>query len=298
LYTLILYILLSTKDFIMPIQMFDNTKTPSIQNAIAIAAGKGGVGKSTMTVNLALALKRLGYEVGILDADIYGPSIRKMLPEDRLPTQRDALITPALCQGIRMISIAYFRHENEAAVVRAPIANNVITQFIQNVSWGQLDYLLVDFPPGTGDIQLTLAQQANLTGAIVVTTPQEISLLDVRKAIHMFNQVKIPLIGIIENMSYYVDPSSQEKRFLFGEGGGKKLATEIGAPLLGSIPIDPEICRSGDEGSSLFSKTPLSSSAQSFQHAAGQLVDHVQVLKENSKKGLSHFELNWKEMAK
>ncbi|MBS4167913.1 Mrp/NBP35 family ATP-binding protein [Parachlamydia sp. AcF125] len=284
----------------MPIPMFDNVpmpSSPSIQHVIAIAAGKGGVGKSTLAVNLALALKKLGYKAGILDADIYGPSIRKMLPEDRLPTQQEREITPALCQGIQMISMAYFRPENEAAVVRAPIANQVISQFLQSVSWGQLDYLLIDFPPGTGDIQLTLSQQANLTGAVVITTPQEISLLDVRKAVHMFNQVKIPLIGIIENMSYYEDPYSQEKRFIFGEGGGKKLALEIGAPLLGSIPLHPEICRSGDEGSSLFSKTPLSSSAQAFQHAASQLVDHVEALKENTKKGLSHFELNWKEMA-
>lgn len=233
----------------MPLKLFQSRKPPKV---IAIAAGKGGVGKSTVTVNLALALKALGMRVGVLDSDIYGPSMRKMLPEDIMPSQKGDRIVPALCQGIKMISMAYFRKEHEAAAIRAPIANGLINQFIHNVEWGDLDYLLVDFPPGTGDVQLTLSQQANLTGAVMVTTPQEVALLDVRKAMHLFDQVKVPIIGIIENMSYYLDAGIP--KYLFGKGGGEKLACERGLPFLGAIPIDPSISRCGDEGTSLLAQ--------------------------------------------
>ena len=180
----------------MPLQMCPAKKP--IQTILAIAAGKGGVGKSTVTVNLAIALQRKGYRVGVMDTDIYGPSVRQMLPEDRMPAQKGEILIPALCLGIKMISMAYFRKTDEAAAVRAPIANGVITQFIKNVEWGDLDFLLIDFPPGTGDVQLTLSQQANLSAAIVVTTPQEVALLDVRKAMHLFQQVQVPLLGIVE----------------------------------------------------------------------------------------------------
>lgn len=280
----------------MPLEMYDSSKNSSpVQHVIAIAAGKGGVGKSTLTVNIALALKQQGFAVGILDADIYGPSVRKMLPEDRLPAQRDPWILPALCQGIRMISIAYFRKENEAAAVRAPIANNVITQFIKNVNWGPLDFLLIDFPPGTGDIQLTLSQQGNLTGAVMVTTPQEVSLLDVRKAIHMFEQVQVPIIGVIENMSYFIEPSTQHKHYIFGKEGGSRLATESGVPLLGSIPIDPQICQCGDSGSSIFSKEDASKQTlDAFLAASEKIASHARSLKEEARNALSQFELVWK----
>ena len=226
----------------MPLKMYtphEGSTASSTRSVIAIAAGKGGVGKSTVTVNLGLALKQLGYKVGIMDTDIYGPSVRKMLPEDRMPLQRGSVIIPALCDGIKMISMAYFRKEHEAAVVRAPIANGIISQFIKNVDWGTLDYLLIDFPPGTGDVQLTLSQQANLTGALMVTTPQEVAVMDVRKAMHMFAQVKVPLIGVVENMSYYRHPKDGEIVHLFGQGGGERLARESGIPFLGAIPIDP-----------------------------------------------------------
>lgn len=229
--------------------------SPEIKNILAVAAGKGGVGKSTVAVNLALALHKLGYRVGLMDTDVYGPSVRKMLPEDTPPKQKGNMIIPAVCRGIKMISTAYFRNENEAAVIRAPIANGIITQFIKNVEWGQLDYLLIDFPPGTGDIQLTLSQQANLTGALMVTTPQEVALMDVRKAIDMFNQVRIPIVGIIENMSYFEHQG--EIIPIFGKGGGAKLAQIVNAPFLGEIPIDPMISRSGDLGESIFEKNGL-----------------------------------------
>lgn len=284
----------------MPLKMFEEKKMGSLQQVtqvLGVAAGKGGVGKSTVAVNVGLALKSLGYSVGIMDVDIYGPSVRKMLPEDRLPAQKGETLIPALCQGIKVISMAYFRNENEAAVVRAPIANNIVTQFIKNVDWGPLDYLLIDFPPGTGDVQLTLCQQANLTGAIVVTTPQEVAVLDVRKAVHMFAQVKIPIVGIVENMSYFYHHPSDQKIYLFGRGGGERLAREVGVPFLGTLPIDPEICRCGDAGESLFAnkKEHGTEGTQAFFELTEQIVAQGNLLKRLGKDNLHHFELLWEE---
>ena len=244
----------------MPLKLFsEKEKAPSslskIKKVIAIAAGKGGVGKSTIAVNLALALKKEGFKVGLLDADVYGPSVKKMLPEGLLPCQSEedpSRITPGLSLGIPFISVAHFKGEKEASLVRAPIANGVIQQFLHQVNWGDLDFLLIDFPPGTGDIQLTIAQQAGLSGALVVTTPQEVALLDVRKAIQLFLQLNIPILGIVENMSYLSIPHSEEKVYPFGKGGGERLAKEFGVPLFGEIPLDAELCRCGDEGKSLF----------------------------------------------
>ncbi len=284
----------------MPLPLYQPTASSlsSISSVVAIAAGKGGVGKSCVTVNLALALKNQGYQVGIMDTDIYGPSIRKMLPEDRLPSQKDQIIIPALCAGIKMISMAYFRRDFEATAVRAPIANGLVVQFIKNVKWGSLDFLLIDFPPGTGDIQLTLSQQANLTGAVMVTTPQEVAVLDVRKAMHLFQQVKVPIIGIVENMSYYQDPHMQAPLYLFGCGGGERLARETGVPFLGMVPIDPDLCQNGDKGQSLFTQDPQQQKlvTKIFMQLAKQLVAHVQVIKKESSSCLQSFELIWKEM--
>lgn len=267
-----------------------------IAHTVAIAAGKGGVGKSTVTVNLALTLKRAGYSVGVMDTDIYGPSVRRMLPEDTMPSQKGELITPAMCQGIRMISMAYFRRENEATAVRAPIANGLVNQFVHNVDWGYLDFLLIDFPPGTGDIQLTLSQQANLCGAVMVTTPQEVAVMDVRKAIHLFEQVNVPIIGIVENMSYYKDPVSGQKVHLFGKGGGERLAQQVGAPFLGGIPVDPSISACGDDGKSIFVEAPGSQGVEAFSMLAESFVAHVTLLQRMSQESMSSFELVWKEM--
>jgi len=195
-----------------------------------------------------------------------------------------------------MISMAYFRKENEASVVRAPIANGVITQFIKNVIWGDLDYLLIDFPPGTGDVQLTLSQQANISGAVMVTTPQEVAVLDVRKAMHMFEQVKVPIIGVVENMSYYFHQASAETIYLFGKGGGERLARDQGVPFLGSIPIDPLLSRSCDSGESIFEHQESHHIAQVFTTLAKQLIQHVSVLKNEDGECLNKFELVWKEM--
>ncbi len=266
----------------MPLKMYPQEPASTIKNTIAIAAGKGGVGKSSLTVHLARALKWCGYSVGVMDTDIYGPSIRKMLKEDLLPQQKNDTIVPAFCEGMPVISMAYFRKENESAVVRAPIANGIISQFVNNVSWGNLDYLLIDFPPGTGDIQLTLSQQAHLTGAIMITTPQEVAVMDVRKAVHMFHQVHVPIVGIVENMSYFVHGPTQERFYIFGEGGGERLALETGVPFLGKIPIDPKICRSGDSGSSLFGQgkdAKESAAAQYYIDLAHKVVMQTEIIK-------------------
>ncbi|MBA2368847.1 MAG: Mrp/NBP35 family ATP-binding protein [Candidatus Protochlamydia sp.] len=270
----------------------------SIKYTLAVAAGKGGVGKSTMTVNLALALRENGYRVGVMDTDLYGPSIRKMLPEDRMPRQNGEIIEPALCQGIKMISIAYFRKEQEATAVRAPIANGLIGHFIKNVAWGELDFLLIDFPPGTGDIQLTLGQKANLTAALIVTTPQEVAVLDVKKAMYLFEQVKVPILGIVENMSGYFPVDGGEPVYLFGKGGGEKLARESGSPFLGAIPLDPIVCACCDKGESLFASDPNAQKlvTQAFIKLARQVDMHSQALKSALGSSLSPIELVWKEM--
>lgn len=280
----------------MPLPMYqkgsDAMKKDRPKNIIAIAAGKGGVGKSSVTTYLAHALRQEGHSVGILDADIYGPSIRQMLPEDKLPGKKGDKLVPAVSRGICTLSMAYFRKENEAAAVRAPIANSVITQFIEGVEWGPLDYLMIDFPPGTGDIQLTLAQKAHLSGALMVTTPQNVALLDVRKALNLFHQVNVPVLGIIENMSYYYHEKTDEKIAIFGEGGGKRLASECNLPYFGQIPIDPALCESGDRGSPL----PDGRTAEVFLTLANLLDKQVQHLRTKRAGALSSFQLNWKEM--
>ena len=256
------------------------------------------MGKSTVAVNLALALQARGYRVGIMDTDLYGPSIRKMLPEERVPSQTGEIIQPALCKGIKMISMAYFRREEEAAAVRAPIANAVISQFIKNVQWGELDFLIVDFPPGTGDIQLTLSQQAHLLGAIMVTTPQEVALQDVRKAISLFDQVKVPLLGIVENMSYFQPDDQVEPVYIFGKGGGERLASESSLPLLGKIPLDPFLCSCADRGESLFAQDPTAKrlATRAFVELTKQVIAQAQALLAEKRDGVGSFELLWRVM--
>ncbi len=252
----------------------------SITTILAVAAGKGGVGKSTVAVNLALALHEKGYSIGLLDADIYGPSLRRMLPEVRLPQQEGEWIEPAVCFGIKMISMAFFRREGQPAAIRAPIANSVITQFLNKVLWGKLDYLIIDFPPGTGDIQLTLAQQGKMSAAILVTTPQEVALLDVRKAAALFTQMRVPLLGVVENMSYYQPSHLVEPVYLFGKGGGAKLAEEEEIPLLGCIPIDPAVSFRSDRGFSLFidDGTGLPMAAEAFRTIADNVLSELDKL--------------------
>jgi len=267
----------------MPLKMYgQNQPRDSLEktrNIIGILGGKGGVGKSTVTVNLALALSQRGRRVGILDADIYGPSIRHLLGDATPPKQEGDQILPAKTKGISVISVAFFQTEKEASIVRAPIANQIIDQFLGKIRWGTLDDLLIDFPPGTGDIQITLMQKARLNGAVVVTTPQEVALLDVRKSVQMCNRMDVPLLGVVENMSYFLH---QEERYaLFGEGGGKLLADECGVPLLGQIPIDSELSRTGDEGVSLFDTEAVS--RFSFEEVAARLESRLKASETVSK---------------
>lgn len=262
----------------MALKMFQENKglapvISQIKHTIAVAAGKGGVGKSSVTVNLALSLKEKGYKVGVLDADIYGPSIRMMLPENCLPLQSGDFVIPALCDGIKMISMAYFTKDFQASVIRAPIVNRILNQFSNNVAWGELDFLIVDFPPGTGDIQLSLSQHTHLAGTVIVTTPQEVALLDVRKTVDMFQQMRIPLLGIVENMSYLMQEKTGELLHIFGKNGGKRLSQEIGVPFLGEIPLDPALCTSGDKGISIFADDS-SLSAKSFRMIRDNLLVH------------------------
>ncbi|NRA90711.1 MAG: P-loop NTPase [Simkaniaceae bacterium] len=208
---------------------------------IGIIAGKGGVGKSTITCQLAKSLNRLGHRIGVFDGDVYGPSMRHLLPETIPPKTQGSKVLPADSEGIAVMSTAFFPKGKGPSVVRAPIANQIINQFISEVEWGKLDALLVDFPPGTGDVQISLMQKLFFNGVIVVTTPQEISLLDVRKSMKMCVQMGVPILGVVENMSYFSAQGSKERHLIFGEGGGKKLAKEFDIPLLEEIPVDPSI---------------------------------------------------------
>lgn len=208
---------------------------------VAIAAGKGGVGKSTVTVQLALTLKKMGYAVGILDGDLYGPSLRTLLPEETRPVKGDKLI-PAEALGIKLMTLAYF---TDVAAWRFPVANNFATQFFTQVEWGDLDFLLIDFPPGTGDLPMTLAQKGNLSGALLVTTPQKLAIQDVLKARKLFEMTGTPILGIIENMGYMTLPDGTE---CYPFGKGDDLATILNAPLFGTIPLDPAISAQCDAG--------------------------------------------------
>ncbi len=250
----------------MPLKLFEEP-LKGVKHIVGVAAGKGGVGKSTVSVGLGQALARLGYKVGILDADVYGPSIRKMMWEGVLPYQDDGKLYPGVCGGIKVMSMAFFRKEWQAEAVRAPVASSIVSQFLKEISWGDLDFLLIDFPPGTGDIQLTLCQQAKLSGAVMVTTPQEVAVMDVRKAIDLFRQVNVPILGVVENMSYFVCPGTKEQVFIFGQGGGKRLASSCEVPFLGEIPLDSEICLAAEEGKP--------SSHQAFIDLAEQLVEQI-----------------------
>ncbi len=264
----------------MPLPIAGASPQRTIKTILAVAAGKGGVGKSTVSVNLALALQERGFSVGILDTDIYGPSVRKMLPEIKMPVQQGDSFSPAECYGIKVMSMAFFRKEGQAAAVRAPIVNGILQQFIHKVQWGALDFLIVDFPPGTGDIQLTLAQQAKITAALLVTTPQEVALQDVRKAAALFMQVGIPLLGVVENMSYYLPSPGSAPVYLFGKEGGKKLAEEASIPLLGEIPVDPAVSLRGDRGFSLFldDGNGLPPAAEAFRQLAAKVLEELPLL--------------------
>jgi len=265
-----------------------------VKNIIAVAAGKGGVGKSTVSVNLAYSLRKTGAKVGIMDADIYGPSIPTMIKVDTPPGSEGNTIIPPQANGIKFVSIAMFAQANQANILRGPMAGNVAKQFLTQVDWGELDYLIIDYPPGTGDIQLTISQTASLTGAIVVTTPQELALLDVRKAVSMFKTMKVPVLGVVETMSYFQIPGQEEKHYIFGEGGGKRLAKENGISLLGQIPINPDIAKGGDSGEPFCLAHPECEASKVFMEIATKTAKQTAILNDNNDGALSHFKLEWK----
>ncbi len=277
----------------------DNETTKNLLHTrfvLGVVAGKGGVGKSTVAVNLARAASKQGFRVGIIDADIYGPSLRHMLPEEIPPKESPSSpghIIPAVSSGIKMISMAFFCEGDTSTAVRAPFANGLIGQFLHKVEWGELDLLLIDFPPGTGDIHLTIAQEIRLNGMVVVTTPQEISLLDVRKAIHMCDKMQLPILGVVENMSYWQESPDREKMFLFGEGGGHRLCEETGIPFLGEIPIEPRLAQAADRGDDIFACHPSCNAAQVLDQVSHKLLQHLAWLEQMEGQYLKNFELVW-----
>ncbi|MCE9533678.1 MAG: Mrp/NBP35 family ATP-binding protein [Planctomycetes bacterium] len=243
---------------------------PGVRYLIAVASGKGGVGKSTVAANLALALKMHGQKVGLMDADIYGPSVPTMMGLGMV----DQSVTPFPVEkyGLKLMSMGFLVDPQQAVIWRGPKVAQAVAAFLGQLNWGPLDYLIIDLPPGTGDAQLTLTQQAPLTGAVVVTTPQEISLIDARKGLKMFNEVRVPVIGVIENMSFFMGDDG--KRYdIFQTGGGKKLAEEGGVPLLAELPIDPRVAECGDGGEPIVSKYPDSPVAAAYLKLAMRVME-------------------------
>lgn len=248
---------------------------PHVKHVIAISSGKGGVGKTTVAVNLSVALSLAGAKVGLMDADVYGPNIPMMMGVPTPPQQEDGKIKPAEGHGVKVISMGYFVPEETAVVWRGPMIHTAIQQFFRDVIWGELDYLLVDLPPGTGDAQLTLSQLVPLCGAVTVTTPQEVALHDVRKGMMMFQKVNVPLLGLIENMSYFVCGHCGERTEIFSHGGGQRAAEKLGIPFLGRIPIDPAIGAGGDTGMPIVVANPTSPQAIAFREIAAKLADGI-----------------------
>lgn len=238
------------------------TEIPGVKSVIAIGSGKGGVGKTTVSVNLALALAKIGKKVGLLDADVYGPNVPTMMGVSETPTGSAERIRPIEKHGVRVMSIGFLKPGDEPLVWRGPMLHNVIQQFLRNVEWGELDYLLIDLPPGTGDVALSLIQTTRLAGAIVVTTPSNVSLEDARKAVNMFRKVNVPILGLVENMSYLLAPGSGERIDVFGQGGGKRTTEAMHIPFLGELALNPEVRIGGDSGD------PVSAREGSDPHAA------------------------------
>ena len=242
---------------------------PHVRNIIAVGSGKGGVGKSTTAVNLALALAAEGLAVGVLDADVYGPSIPMMLGLSGRPDSPDGkTIEPMRAHGIEAMSIGLLVDQDTPMIWRGPMATSALMQLFNDTLWGDLDYLLIDLPPGTGDIQLTLAQKIPVAGAVIVTTPQEIATLDARKALKMFEKVNVPVLGIVENMAVHVCSNCGHAEHLFGQGGGEAMAAQYGVPLLGSLPLDLRIREQGDAGTPVVAAAPDSAPAQAYLAAA------------------------------
>jgi ATP-binding protein involved in chromosome partitioning len=246
---------------------------PGVRTTLAVSSGKGGVGKSTTAVNLAAALTRTGARVGLLDADIYGPNLPQMLGLGQstvqvVETASGQRFVPLNAHGIKLMSVGLLAERDHPLAWRGPVMHKILTQFIHEVDWGELDYLLIDLPPGTGDAQITIVQESPIAGVVMVTTPQQVAISDVRRSIHMFRQVGVPVLGLVENMSYLLCGHCGESTPIFGSGGGANMATELSVPLWGQIPIDPRICTQGDEGEPLPFKAPDALLSQIFGQIA------------------------------
>jgi ATP-binding protein involved in chromosome partitioning len=250
---------------------------PEVRHTIAVSSGKGGVGKSTVAVNLAMALRGTGALVGMIDADAYGPDVPLMLGSRGRPGMFENRIIPVEAHGVKMMSLGLLVDDREPLIWRGPMLDSFIKQMLRDVLWGPLDYLVFDMPPGTGDAQLSLSQTIPLSGALIVTTPQDVALLDVRRAIAMFRKLKVPVLGIVENMSYFVCPHCQEKTAIFGSAGGRRVAEEYDVPLLAQLPLDPETRAGGDEGMPITVRRPNSEPAVAFRQLADAVIAHVRV---------------------
>lgn len=257
----------------------DQAKIPGIKSIIAVGSGKGGVGKSTVTVNLAIALAQKGYKVGLMDADVYGPSIHMMMGINEKPTAtEDSKIIPLEKFGIKLMSMGFIVDPDVPIIWRGALATKAIKQFLGDVLWGELDVLLIDMPPGTGDVHLTLVQQTPVNGAIIVTTPQDIALIDARRGLKMFEQVNTPVVGIVENMSYFVCPECGHRENIFLSGGGKKAADELNTSFLGELPIDAEVAETGDSGTPIVVAEPKGEHAKRFDEIADKVITIIDKL--------------------
>jgi ATP-binding protein involved in chromosome partitioning len=248
---------------------------PNLGRVLAISSGKGGVGKTTVATNLAAALARRGARVGIMDADIYGPNIPRMMGVDEAPPVVNNRIKPLMAHGVKLMSLGFLVERDQPAIWRGPIVMKIVTQFLRDVDWGELDYFLVDMPPGTGDAQLSLVQATRVHGAVIVTTPQPVAVGDALRGARMFQRVSVPVLGIVENMSWLECAGCGTRTPLFGSGGGRGLADELGVPLLGEIPLYPPVRTGGDEGVPIVLSEPESAAARALEDAAGRVVDAV-----------------------
>jgi len=252
---------------------------PGVKNTIAVASGKGGVGKSTTAVNLALALRASGASVGLMDADVYGPSLPLLTGISERPASRDRRILPLEGYGLKLMSMGFFLTDDSPVIWRGPMVHGLVRQFLTDVEWGELDYLVIDCPPGTGDAALTLTQQAPLSGAVIVTTANDLSLIDARKGLQMFEKVDVPVLGIVENMSYFVPPDLPDRKYyIFGEGGGRRIASELGIDFLCEVPIETRVVSGGDKGRPVLIEAPDCPASAAFTELAGKVARKLAVL--------------------
>jgi len=250
---------------------------PAVKNTIAVASGKGGVGKSTVAVNLAVALAQSEAKVGLMDCDVYGPSVPVMMGVERQPEIRDRKLVPLERYGVRMMSLGFLMEKDTPVIWRGPLVTKALKQMLEDVDWGELDYLVMDMPPGTGDVPLTISQSVPLTGAVIVTTPQDVALVDASKGTAMFVKVNVPVLGIVENMSFFECPKCGHRTDIFRHGGGRRESERLGVPFLGEIPIDAEVAEGGDEGMPVVSGRPESAAARAFLKVAGTVAASISV---------------------